>query len=326
MFMLKAFYNKYGSFFRLSVYLSIFVVLVANVISNKLNIHVSDVFSFLSDNISGISSAVIVTAIASSLISYVNKGIGGARKDSQVNDSYEKLRSEVASLKNEFNQLSASGASNVDRIDFAPNEKAELIELAKKRIVGNTLLAADVSLKNDISSFKYQIEINKHYSDIVYRLENEIDRLNRRGGVNLGIGAVIALFGILYLGYTVTDQVVLNDKLEYIMHMAPRLSFVIVIELFAYFFLKLYKNGFEEVKYFQNELTNIDSKVLGIKFLKDVRNEELMGEVIKNLMSTERNFVLEKGQSTVSLEQQKIKNESEKNIMEIMKEFINVKK
>lgn len=326
MFILKGFYNKYGSFFRLGLYLSIFVALVANVISSKLNIHVSDVFSFLSDNIPGISSAVIVTAIASSLISYVNKGIGGSRKDSQVNDSYEKLKSELASLKTQFNQLSTSGASNVDRINLSPNEKAELIESAKKRIVGNTLLAADLSLKNDISSFKYQIEINKHYSDIVYRLENEIDRLNRRGGVNLGIGAVIALFGILYLGYTVTDQVIINDKLEYIMHMAPRLSFVIVIELFAYFFLKLYKNGFEEVKYFQNELTNIDSKVLGIKFLKDVRNEELMGEVIKNLMSTERNFVLEKGQSTVSLEQQKIKSESEKNIMEIMKEFINVKK
>lgn len=324
--MLKGFYNKYGSFFSLGLKLFIFVALVANVISSKLNIHVSDVFSFLSDNIPGISSAVIVTVIASSLISYVNKGIGGSRKDSQVNDSYEKLKSELASLKTQFNQLSASGASNVDRIDLSPNEKSELIESAKKRIVGNTLLAADLSLKNDISSFKYQIEINKHYSDIVYRLENEIDRLNRRGGVNLGIGAVIALCGILYLGYTVTDQVVINDKLEYIMHMAPRLSFVIVIELFAYFFLKLYKNGFEEVKYFQNELTNIDSKVLGIKFLKDVRNEELMGEVIKNLMSTERNFVLEKGQSTVSLEQQKIKIESEKNIMEIMKEFINVKK
>ncbi|WBU47616.1 hypothetical protein PF050_14060 [Kosakonia pseudosacchari] len=324
--MIKDFYNKYGYIFRLTLNLFIVVVLVVNLISNKLSIHVSDVFSFLSDNITGIFSAVVVTAIASSLISYVNKGIGGSRKDSQINDSYEKLKSELASLRTEFNQLSASGASNVDRIDFAPNEKAELIESAKKRIVGNTLLAADVSLKNDISSFKYQIEINKHYSDIVYRLENEIDRLNRRGGVNLGIGALIALFGILYLGYTVTDQVVIKDKLEYIMHMAPRLSFVIVIELFAYFFLKLYKNGFEEVKYFQNELTNIDSKVLGIKFLKDVRNEELMGEVIKNLMSTERNFVLEKGQSTVSLEQQKIKSDSEKNIMEIMKEFINVKK
>ncbi|HBC9985018.1 TPA: hypothetical protein KFR99_004826, partial [Escherichia coli] len=104
------------------------------------------------------------------------------------------------------------------------------------------------------------------------------------------------------------------------------LSFVIVVELFAYFFLKLYKNGFDEVKYFQNELTNIDSKVLAIKFLKGIRNEDLMGEVIKNLMATERNFVLEKGQTTVSLEKEKISMDGDKNIVEALKEILKFKK
>jgi len=108
--------------------------------------------------------------------------------------------------------------------------------------------------------------------------------------------------------------------------MAPKISFVVVVELFAYFFLKLYKNGFDEVKYFQNELTNIDSKVLGIKFLKDVRNEELMAEVIKSLMATERNFVLEKGQTTVSLEKERIGMEAEKNLSDALKDVLKFKK
>ncbi|EEY9912855.1 hypothetical protein E9H09_004855, partial [Escherichia coli] len=155
---------------------------------------------------------------------------------------------------------------------------------------------------------------------------NEINRLNRRGGVNLVLGAFIAFGGILYLGYSVTNAINTNDKLEYILHMAPKLSFVIVVELFAYFFLKLYKNGFDEVKYFQNELTNIDSKVLAIKFLKGIRNEDLMGEVIKNLMATERNFVLEKGQTTVSLEKEKISMDGDKNIVEALKEILKFKK
>jgi len=184
------------------------------------------------------------------------------------------LRNEVNSLKSKVDELAQFGSNEIQKIDLEPIEKTELIESAKKRIIGNTLLLADASLKDEINSLRHQVDINQHYSDIVYRLENEIARLNRRGGVNLVIGAIIALVGILYLGYTVTNQVAMNDKLDYILHMAPRLSFVIVIELFAYFFLKLYKNGFDEVKYFQNELTNVDSKVLGIKFLKDVRNEE----------------------------------------------------
>jgi len=269
-------------------------------------------------------ATLILTFLAAFLLNYVNKGIG-ENKNKNVS-SYEELKSEVSSLKKEFSQLVINDSKDLNGVLLTSDERQKLIDDAKKKIVGNTLLAADLSLKNDINAFKNLIEINKHYNDIVYRLENEINRLNRRGGVNLVLGAFIAFCGILYLGYSVTNPVNTKDKLEFMLHMAPRLSFVIVVELFAYFFLKLYKNGFEEVKYFQNELTNIDSKVLAIKFLKDVKNEDLMGEVIKNLMATERNFVLEKGQTTASLEKEKINIDGDKNIVEALKEILKFKK
>lgn len=155
-----------------------------------------------------------------------------------------------------------------------------------------------------------------------FRLEKEIARLNHRGGINLGIGAVIAVFGIAYLGYAISNQTPYENLKIYLGNMVPRFTFVVVIEVFAYFFLKLYKNGFEQVKYFQNELTNVDSKVLGIKFLKDVKNEELMSEVIKSLMSTERNFILEKGQSTVGLEKEKMDMLQNKSLMQLVRELI----
>lgn len=311
------------------VLLIFFVFLFIPVFSNLFGIegiNRLELVNLFNDNIGiviALSAAIITVG---SLISYVNKGIGGSRDNEKDLLAFIKLKKEIEDLKLSVAQLSQLETSESNSVDLDPLEKAELIEAAKKRIVGNTLLAANISLKDDIKSFKHQVDINKHYSDIVYRLENEIDRLNRRGGVNLVIGAVIALIGILYLGFTVTNQVLFEDKLDYVIHMAPRLSFVIVIELFAYFFLKLYKNGFDEVKYFQNELTNIDSKVLGIKFLKDIRNEDLMSEVIKSLMATERNFILEKGQSTVSLEQQKIKNEEDKKTTEIIKEMFKLRK
>ncbi|ELD6929716.1 hypothetical protein RKR29_004835, partial [Escherichia coli] len=284
----------------------------------------STVAKILQDENSFFIATLILTFMAAFLLNYVNKGIGES-KNKNVN-SYEELKSELDSLKQEFNQLVTNDSKDLNGVLLTSKERQELIDNAKKKIVGNTLLAADLSLKNDINSFRNQIEISKHYNDIVYRLENEINRLNRRGGVNLVLGAFIAFGGILYLGYSVTNAINTNDKLEYILHMAPKLSFVIVVELFAYFFLKLYKNGFDEVKYFQNELTNIDSKVLAIKFLKGIRNEDLMGEVIKNLMATERNFVLEKGQTTVSLEKEKISMDGDKNIVEALKEILKFKK
>ena len=284
----------------------------------------STVAKILQDENSFFIATLILTFMAAFLLNYVNKGIGES-KNKNVN-SYEELKSELDSLKQEFNQLVTNDSKDLNGVLLTSKERQELIDNAKKKIVGNTLLAADLSLKNDINSFRNQIEISKHYNDIVYRLENEINRLNRRGGVNLVLGAFIAFCGILYLGYSVTNAINTNDKLEYLLHMAPKLSFVIVVELFAYFFLKLYKNGFDEVKYFQNELTNIDSKVLAIKFLKGIRNEDLMGEVIKNLMATERNFVLEKGQTTVSLEKEKISMDGDKNIVEALKEILKFKR
>lgn len=300
--------------------------LIGYTLSESIVINKENLLFLLSGNIKYAIAISGLAAVAGFLISYVNKGIGGSRSNTEEFVEYIRMKKELSVLKSKVDELAQLGTSEIQKVDLEPIERAELIESAKKRIIGNTLLAADISLKNDINSLRHQVDINKHYSDIVYRLENEIDRLNRRGGVNLVIGAIIAVVGILYLGFTVSNQLVTNDKLDYILHMAPRLSFVIVIELFAYFFLKLYKNGFEEVKYFQNELTNIDSKVLGIKFLKDVRNEDLMGEVIKNLMATERNFILEKGQSTVSLEQQRLKNEEGKNVAEVLKEITKIRK
>lgn len=43
-------------------------------------------------------------------------------------------------------------------------------------------------------------------------------------------------------------------------------------------------------------------------------------------MATERNFILDKGQSTVSLEQQRLKNEEEKNVIDILKEITKIRR
>ncbi|EEY5117076.1 hypothetical protein MHA19_003511 [Escherichia coli] len=50
-----------------------------------------------------------------------------------------------------------------------------------------------------------------------------------------------------------------------------------------------------------------------------------MAEVIKNLMTTERNFILSKGQTTVALEKEKIKGLEDKNALSIIKELIKLK-
>ena len=85
----------------------------------------------------------------------------------------------------------------------------------------------------------------------------------------------------------------------------PRLSLVILIELFAYFFLKLYKSSLSEIKYFQNELSNFEAKYVSLRIAIMDKDRGVFDEVIKTLARTERNYILEKGQSTVGLERAK---------------------
>ena len=290
----------------------------------------TDILRFVANNIESISTTILVVALFSSLalvlIRYLNKDIG---KDDSKNDSSQvnlfQLKNEVEMLRSKLEEVNKQANDGAKNIALSNAERKELIDATKKKIAGEMIFKASDDIKREMLSIKDQLSINEHYGNMVFRIKKEIDRLNRRGGANLGIGALIAFAGIAYLGFVIINQVVGNDMIGYIIHMLPRVSFVIVIEVFAYFFLKLYKNGFDEVKYFQNELTNIESKVLAIKFLKDVKNEELMSEVIKSLMTTERNFILSKGQTTVALEKEKLKGIEDRNMISIVKDLIRLK-
>ena len=104
--------------------------------------------------------------------------------------------------------------------------------------------------------------------------------------------------------------------------MLPRLSFVFIIELFAYFFLRLYKEGLDEIKYFQNELTNIESKLISVEVAYITKNDKTMKESLSILAKTERNFILKKGETTVELERAKSESENMQNILKAIPTFL----
>lgn len=254
------------------------------------------------------------------MTSYLNKGIGGEKIERASNVLYReilKLNRRVTDAENR----SSSGVS----VEITEIERNKLISDAKKRIIGNTILLADSSLKNDISNFKKSYSLHKLHTDMVLRLESEIDRLNRRGGVNLAIGSTISLTGILSLAYFLYSAPDIVDGLDFFIHHLPKLSFVIVIELFAYFFLRLYKNGFDEIKYFQNEITNIEMKVMSLKYAQEFKSEDMIKELAMHLMKTERNFILEKGQTTVSIEKDRLQNFSDSKLTSVISEIIKLK-
>lgn len=155
------------------------------------------------------------------------------------------------------------------------------------------------------------------------RLSRETSALSRRGNLNLVLGIFTTIIGLFVL-YIYVSKITVDANNPWIvsLNFIPRLSLVILIELFAYFFLKLYKSNLSEIKYFQNELTNIEAKYVSLRTALLNCDKNIISEVIKNLSNTERNFILEKGQSTVELEHTRINNEATSSVTKSISEMI----
>ena len=148
------------------------------------------------------------------------------------------------------------------------------------------------------------------YSEIKSRLLSEIKDLGTKSNINLAIGLSISIIAFFFLGYSALFVEISN--LENTVKFLPRVSFVILVEFLAYFFLGLYKKNLEEIKYYQNELTNVDFKFMA--FYQLIENhvggdKALSG--IQELLKTERNRFLNKNQTTEELE--RLRNESSNN-------------
>ena len=142
------------------------------------------------------------------------------------------------------------------------------------------------------------------------RLNGELTALGRRGNLNLGLGIVTTAVGLGLLSYFVVQTAARTEELSsFAIHFIPRLSVVLFIEVFAYFFLRLYKATLSEIKYFQNEMTNIESKFAALRTALVLEDHKSIATVIERLATTERNHLLKKGESTVQLEQQKCEKE-----------------
>lgn len=143
------------------------------------------------------------------------------------------------------------------------------------------------------------------------RLEAEISEVRRRGGINLAMGMSITLIGLGILGYAVyAAPPVQSSPSELAAYFLPRLSLALVTEMFAYFFLRLYKISMTETKYFQNELTGAEARALSILMSSSQDSATLVASVAKSLAGLDRNHVLERGQTTVEIEQARVEAES----------------
>ena len=140
--------------------------------------------------------------------------------------------------------------------------------------------------------------------------------------MNLVIGIVGTIIAITILSFAILSDKSFATIQEFLMHFLPRFTFVVFIQLFAFFFLRLYKNNLEDAKYFQNELSNLTAKATSIRLAILTKNNDVLNDIIKTLSFTERNFKLTKDETLQTIETRKIETEIDKDMITKLKEII----
>lgn len=182
--------------------------------------------------------------------------------------------------------------------------------------------SATYSYKDDVALKRG--DTLRFFSSSELRIKKEIRRLNKDAMVNLYVGILIAIIGVAGLFWYIiqyTDNESSEDVALLIVHWVTRLSLISIVEVFAFFFLKMYRTHLLSIRYFQDELTSIESRKIAMLSSVIHENPEDISKSIECLLNIDRNFKIETSQTTVDLEKLKTENNFIKSQMDSMFEM-----
>ncbi|MDH5190678.1 MAG: hypothetical protein OEW89_05465 [Gammaproteobacteria bacterium] len=235
-------------------------------------------------------------------------------------------------LKNKINKLEQkifeySSAKNTSELKIEEKDKEAIKTALREKILAETSEDILTNIKNGIEnilSIETEQRLSESFLSIKNRLLNELESLTKRAKINLIIGSITALSGVaIFITFVLEKKTTGTDATTYLLsEFAPRISLVLVIEVFAYFFLGLYKSNLSEIKYFQNEITNVEAKHIALLESNALGEKETITSCLLSLAETERNFLLKKGESTVSLEDRKISSDENSKALDLFSQMI----
>lgn len=246
--------------------------------------------------------------------------------DEHLNSIYE-LVAQNYQLLDEFKNRQLDDAERYQKIELSSEERGRVLSTLQESIEAN--LTSDLfenfekKYADNVLHSQQLTTLMDEYRGMRDRIEKEISALTRRATSNLTIGTVTTIFAVVLLGYVVLNASTnYNDFTSIVSYYLPRLSLVVFIELFAYFFLRLYSSNLGDIKYYQNELTNIETKFLSLRSALGTGDAESVHLVLSELSKTERNYRLSRGESTVELEKAKLEDGSLREFMEFVSRLI----
>ena len=272
--------------------------------------------------ISALAVAFLLTGVGSILYVYLQGGFSNKEvfERSEINREYirqlERLRNELTHKLNDDNRLQIDEKmlqSTIDsKIDKITNET--LFNQIKSKYEDK--LVADIKNQSLEDELLY----------IKERIERDTSRISRNSNINLTIGFFTTFMAIFFLGYSLLGTTHTTETTQsFIFHFVPRFTLSLFIELFSFFFLRIYKKNLDDIKYLNNERTNIDLKLIALRTAIIHNDGETLKSVVIELSKTERNFILKKDESTVDIEKDKLDKLSSDKLLDSIVQIVNRK-
>jgi len=251
-----------------------------------------------------IGVAIVFASISTELFTYLQSNRPPVSVDRPFREQMSRFRKGFESLRE---QTSTIGGLSVEERKSAIEEiKASLSDSATKQIAEQW----EQKYKPASVEGEFLKSIRTLAEEMQERLQGEISALGRRANVNLVIGIGISTLGLIALTWFViaaTSEIsagleIGNSGLRFMV----RLSLAIFIQVFAYFFLRLYRYSIFEIKYFQNEITGAQFKLISLEAALLSKDKKMIEKIAADLAKTERNFILKKGETTIGLRREEM--------------------
>ena len=185
----------------------------------------------------------------------------------------EKLKLEI-----DKDLLESLESGDIEEANSQIEDKINALNKLVETVKGNN---AKVLRGTDIST------VSNLYDSTNNRTKEEITRIRSNSSLNMWIGVVASVSAIGLLVSTIQE----HEK--DFMIIIPRATVSILIEAFAFFFFTQYRKQQEEIKYWNNEKTNLDLKIFALSLAIDdeeIGTKDYMRNLITTLIQSNRNI------------------------------------
>jgi hypothetical protein len=118
------------------------------------------------------------------------------------------------------------------------------------------------------------------------RLFDYSNDIKKRSQLALIIGLLLGLLPLFLLLYLKNEE--LNTYV-----LINRGLLVITIESVAFYFFNLYRSSLNNIKYYQNELSNIDLKMVSVLHALQRKDNDLLDKIAHKFIDEERNIIVD---------------------------------